>query len=436
MKIAVIGTGYVGLVSAVCLAKMGNNVFCVDIDKEKIDKLNKGIIPIYEPGLEELVVDYKENLVFTTDLSMALSGAKVAFIAVGTPMAENGMANLNYIFDAAKNIGKTALNDLIVVDKSTVPVGTAKKVQEIINQELENRKADIKIEVVSNPEFLKEGAAIEDFLKPDRIILGTSSTHALDVMREVYEPFMKSKEKIISMDIESAEMTKYAANCMLATKISFINEIAGICEKVGADINMVRKGIAADARIGGAFIYPGCGFGGSCFPKDIEALIYIAKASGFEPLLLNAVNERNSLQKNVLFEKINSHFSGDLSGKTFAIWGLAFKPNTDDMREAPAIRLINSLLSAGATVRAFDPKAMSEAKKIFGDRISYASNQYEVLGNADALVLVTEWSIFRSPDFEKIKNLLKNPLIFDGRNQYDRLRLAKDGFIYHQIGVK
>ncbi|MGP1485127.1 MAG: UDP-glucose dehydrogenase family protein [Campylobacter sp.] len=438
MKIAVIGTGYVGLVSGACLAKMGNNVTCVDIDKAKIQALKSGVIPIYEPGLSEMVSECYANgsLNFSTNISEILPKISVVFIAVGTPMGADGQADLRFVLEVAKKIGECMSSPLIVVDKSTVPVGTGDKVRAVIGEQLALRGEDIKFEVVSNPEFLKEGAAIEDFLRPDRVVVGVSSQWGESVMREIYAPFMKNHDKLIVMDIKSAEMTKYAANAMLATKISFINEIAGICERVGADVNLVRKGIGSDTRIGYSFIYPGCGYGGSCFPKDVEALIYTARQNGFEPEILNAVESRNKSQKRVLFDKILSHFGNDLSGKTIAIWGLAFKPNTDDMREATSVVMIDLLLKAGANVVLYDPKAMDEAKKYLKDRlVKYASNKYDALNNADALVLITEWSEFRSPDFDEIKQRLKTCVIFDGRNQYDLNLLRKFGFKYYQIGV-
>ncbi|QCD52078.1 UDP-glucose dehydrogenase family protein [Campylobacter sp. RM16192] len=439
MKIAVIGTGYVGLVSGACLAKIGNSVICVDVNKEKINDLKQGIVPIYEPGLTEMVAECftNETLKFSTDIKEALNHANVLFIAVGTPMGANGQADLKYVLQVAKSIGENMIKPLIVVDKSTVPVGTAEKVQNIISDELGKRNLDIKFEVVSNPEFLKEGAAIEDFLKPDRVVVGSNGGWAEEIMREIYAPFMKNHDRFIAMDVKSAEMTKYAANAMLATKISFINEIANICERVGADVNLVRKGIGSDSRIGYSFIYAGCGYGGSCFPKDVEALIYTAKQNDFEPKLLNAVEERNKAQKRVLFDKIFKYFNGNLKDKKIAIWGLAFKPNTDDMREASSLTLINLLENAGANIVAYDPKAVNEAKKyLTHSKIKYTKSKYDALDDADALVLVTEWSEFRSPDFDGMKKRLKNPLIFDGRNQYNSKSLKDLGFTYFQIGVR
>ena len=439
MKIAVIGTGYVGLVSGACFAKMGNSVICVDVDNKKIEALKNGVVPIYEPGLADIVSECYKNgsLKFSTQITEVLEHADVLFIAVGTPMGADGQADLKYVLSVAKSIGENLNKPLIVVDKSTVPVGTGAKVHEVIKAELKKRNAKVKFEVVSNPEFLKEGAAVEDFLKPDRVVIGASSEWGFSVMRELYEPFMKNHDRLICMDVKSAEMTKYAANSMLATKISFINEIANICERVGADVNLVRKGIGSDSRIGYSFIYPGCGYGGSCFPKDVEALIYTARQNGFEPELLNAVESRNKAQKRVLFDKIYNFFGGDLKGKTIALWGLAFKPNTDDMREASSLTLIKLLDEAGAKVVAYDPKASEEAKKYMPNLyVKYAKNKYDALNGADAMVLVTEWSEFRSPDFMEIKERLKNAVIFDGRNQYNAKTLAEHGFKYFQIGVK
>ena len=439
MRVAVIGTGYVGLVSGACFAKMGNSVICIDVDSKKIEALKNGVVPIYEPGLADIVSECYKNgsLKFSTQITEALEHADVLFIAVGTPMGADGQADLKYVLSVAKSIGENLSKSLIVVDKSTVPVGTGAKVHEVIEAELKKRNVEVKFEVVSNPEFLKEGAAVEDFLKPDRVVIGASSEWGFSVMRELYEPFMKNHDRLICMDVKSAEMTKYAANSMLATKISFINEIANICERVGADVNLVRKGIGSDSRIGYSFIYPGCGYGGSCFPKDVEALIYTARQNGFEPELLSAVESRNKAQKRVLFDKIYNFFGGDLKGKTIALWGLAFKPNTDDMREASSLTLIKLLDEAGAKVVAYDPKASEEAKKYMPNLdIKYAKNKYDALNNADAMVLVTEWSEFRSPDFMEIKERLKNAVIFDGRNQYNAKILAEHGFKYFQIGVK
>lgn len=440
MKISVVGTGYVGLVTGTCFAVMGNTVICVDTDKDKIEKLKNGIIPIYEPGLDELVVENhkKGNLLFTTDIKEALEKTNVMFIAVGTPMGEDGSADLRHVLDVAQSIGKFMTHDMIVVDKSTVPVGTAEKVKATIQEELKKRGVAYKVSVVSNPEFLKEGAAVEDFMRPDRVIIGTDDEATLNVMKELYAPFTHSHERFIAMDIRSAEMTKYAANAMLATKISFMNEIANICEKVGADVNMVRIGIGSDHRIGYSFIYPGVGYGGSCFPKDVQALIKTAKDYGYEPKIITAVEEVNARQKLSLVDKVVKRFGQDLSGKVFAIWGLAFKPETDDMREAASITIIKELIKRNAKVKAYDPKATEQAKGFYLkglQNIEYCDSKYDALTGAEALLLVTEWKEFRSPDFEEIKKRLKNPVIFDGRNQYNMKKLEKDGFEIYQIGV-
>ena len=439
MKITVIGTGYVGLVSGTCFSEMGNKVTCVDIDPIKIKKLNHGIIPIFEPGLETMVQKNTENknLFFTTDLNEALQNCEVAFIAVGTPMGNDGSADLQYVLDVAKSIGEAMQKRLIVVDKSTVPVGTADMVRSTIQNELDKRNSDLKFDIVSNPEFLKEGAAISDFLKPDRVVIGSESDYATEKMKQLYQPFFMSRDRFISMDIRSAEMTKYAANAMLATKISFMNEIANICERVGADANQVRIGIGSDQRIGYSFIYPGAGYGGSCFPKDVKALFKIAKESGYNAQLISAVEKVNDAQKFVIAQKIISRFGENLKGFTFGIWGLAFKPGTDDMREAPSIYVINELVKRGAKINAYDPKAINEAKQHYLKgikNIEYFDFKYEVLNNSDALVLLTEWKEFRSPDFDEIKTKLKNPIIFDGRNQYNLFSLNEIGFEYYQIG--
>jgi UDPglucose 6-dehydrogenase len=441
MKLAIIGTGYVGLVSGACFAEMGNEVICVDVDKEKIENLKKGVIPIYEPGLEDLVLEnFKQGtLKFTTDIKKALKSCDVFMIAVGTPMGEDGSADLKYVLQVATDIGRHMDHTVIVVDKSTVPVGTADLVRETIQKELNRRKSDLKFHVVSNPEFLKEGAAIDDFQKPDRVVIGSDSEKALSVMKELYGPFTRSHERFIAMDIRSAEMTKYAANCMLATKISFMNEISRICELTGADVNKVRAGIGSDSRIGFSFIYPGCGFGGSCFPKDVRALEKLAKQSGYEPKMLRAVQEVNEEQKHVLVDKIVQRFGEDLSGFTFGVWGLSFKPETDDTREAPSIVIINEMTKRGARIRAYDPKAMEEAEKHYlkgNKKVAYKESKYSALSGADALLIITEWKEFRSPDLDEMKKRLKNPLIFDGRNIYDRQRMKKSGFEYHCIGVK
>tara|TARA_B100000401_G_scaffold229234_1_gene155192 strand:+ start:3758 stop:5083 length:1326 start_codon:yes stop_codon:yes gene_type:complete len=441
MNITVIGSGYVGLVSGTCFAEMGNRVTCVDIDSAKIDKLNQGIIPIFEPGLETMVLKNikNKNLYFTTKLIDALQNSKIAFIAVGTPMGEDGSADLQYVLAVAKSIGKSMQKRLIVVDKSTVPIGTADKVRAIIQKELDIRQSDLKFDIVSNPEFLKEGAAVSDFMKPDRVVIGTDSDYANEKMKQLYHPFCMSRDRFISMDIRSAEMTKYAANAMLATKISFMNEIANICETVGADVNQVRLGIGSDQRIGYSFIYPGAGYGGSCFPKDVKALKKFAKENGYNAQLIGAVEEVNNAQKLVINQKVVNRFGEDLTGFTFGIWGLAFKPGTDDMREAPAIYIIKELVNRGAQIKAYDPKAVNEAKTHYLKGIKnvmYMTSKYDVLEGSDALILLTEWKEFRSPEFEVIKTKLKKPIIFDGRNQYYTHKLDQKGFEYYQIGKK
>jgi UDPglucose 6-dehydrogenase len=439
MNITIIGSGYVGLVSGSCFAEMGNHVTCVDIDPIKIEKLNNGIIPIYEPGLEGMVLKNVKNktLFFTTNLNEPLENCDVAFIAVGTPMGEDGSADLKYVLSVAKSIGKSMQKRLIVVDKSTVPIGTADKVKFTIQKELDSRGSNLEFDVVSNPEFLKEGAAIADFMKPDRVVIGANSEVAFKIMKQLYSPFFKTHDRIITMDIRSAEMTKYAANAMLATKISFMNEIANICEKVGADANQVRIGIGSDKRIGYNFIYPGAGYGGSCFPKDIKALTKIAKENDYNAKLITAVEEVNDAQKLVIAQKIVKRFGENLNGFVFGIWGLAFKPDTDDMREAPAIYIIKELVKRGAHIKAYDPKAIPEAKDQYlkdVKNISYVDSKYDALKESDALVLLTEWKEFRSPDFSRIKLLLKNPIIFDGRNQYNTNDLKEIGIKYYQIG--
>jgi UDPglucose 6-dehydrogenase len=439
MNITVIGSGYVGLVSGTCFAEMGNNVTCVDIDPVKIEKLNQGIIPIFEPGLETMVLKNikNKNLFFTTELDEALQNSEIAFIAVGTPMGDDGSADLQYVLAVAKSIGQSMLKRLIVVDKSTVPIGTADKVKATIQKELEIRNSDLKFDVVSNPEFLKEGAAIADFMKPDRVVIGTDSDYASEKMKQLYHPFCMISDRFISMDIRSAEMTKYAANAMLATKISFMNEIANICEKVGADANEVRIGIGSDQRIGYSFIYPGAGYGGSCFPKDVKALTKIATENGYNAQLITSVEKVNDAQKLVIAQKIVKRFGEDLAGFTFGIWGLSFKPGTNDMREAPSIYVIKELVSRGAKIKAYDPKAIEEAKEHYLkgiQNVTYADSKYDVLQDSDALVLLTEWKEFRSPDFEELKAQLKTPVIFDGRNQYNTFSLEQKGFEYYQIG--
>lgn len=439
MKIAIVGTGYVGLVSGACFADVGIEVVCVDIDQKKIDKLKNGIMPIYEPGLEEVVVrNYKSGrLQFSTNLAEAIQGAEVAFIAVGTPPGEDGSADLKFVLAVANEIGANMNNFIVVATKSTVPVTTGEKVRTAIQSALNLRKSNLEFAVASNPEFLKEGAAVEDFLKPDRIVIGVDDDRAEQIMRRLYKPFQLSGERIIYMDIPSAEMTKYAANAMLATKISFMNDIANLCELVGADANMVRKGIGSDARIGNKFIYPGVGYGGSCFPKDVKAIIKTAKQYGYELRVLQSVEDVNDAQKYVLSRKVKEHFGEDLSGMTFAMWGLSFKPNTDDMREAPAGVIIDELRAAGATVRAYDPVAMEEARAhyIF-DKVTYCKDAYEALVDADALLLVTEWSEFRIPSWDVVGKLLKSKVIFDGRNIYEKDYLKSLGFDHYGIGSK
>ena len=439
MKIAVIGSGYVGLVSGACFAEMGNTVTCVDIDAQKIENLKNGIVPIFEPGLAPMVQKNIENknLLFSTSLKDSIQDVLIVFIAVGTPMGQDGFADLQYVTAVAKEIGQNMTHKLLVVDKSTVPVGTADKVKATIQQELDVRNQTLEFDVVSNPEFLKEGDAISDFMKPDRVVIGSESDEAIHVMKELYSPFFRTHDRFITMDVRSAEMTKYAANAMLATKISFMNEIANICEKVGADANQVRIGIGSDQRIGYSFIYPGAGYGGSCFPKDVKALTKIAKEHDYHAKLITSVEEVNDAQKLVIAQKIINRFGEDLTGFTFGIWGLAFKPGTDDMREAPAIGIIKALVERGARVNAYDPKAMEEAKTYYLkdlQRVTYADSKYAVLHNADALILLTEWKTFRSPDFQEIKAQLKTPIIFDGRNQYNAFQLEEKGFEYHQIG--
>ena len=438
MKITVIGTGYVGLVTGTCFAEVGVDVTCIDIDQKKIENLNKGILPIYEPGLEEMVLrnTQKQRLHFSTSLAENIKQAEVAFIAVGTPPDEDGSADLKYVLAVASSIGQYMQQPLVVVTKSTVPVTTAEKVRKAVQTELDKRGAKIDFYVASNPEFLKEGAAIDDFMKPDRIVVGTDRTEAEEIMRKLYKPFLMNGHPIIFMDIPSAEMTKYAANAMLATKISFMNDVANLCEIMGADVNMVRKGIGSDARIGTKFIYPGVGYGGSCFPKDVKALIKTAKEKNYNMRILNAVEEVNEYQKEVLFTKVKTHFNGNLKGKKFALWGLSFKPKTDDMREAPSLVIIDKLLDAGASVVAYDPVAMYEAERMLGNTISYATDIYESLNDADALLIVTEWPEFRSPDFNEISKRLKNKVLFDGRNIFDSQDMKKLNYSYYCIGIK
>ena len=441
MKIAVIGSGYVGLVSGTCFAEMGNRVTCVDIDQNKINQLREGVIPIYEPGLTPMVLKnvQRENLLFSTSLKESIQDVSIVFIAVGTPMGEDGSADLQYVTAVAREIGQSMNSELVVVDKSTVPVGTADKVRKAIQTELDKRASSLQFHVVSNPEFLKEGDAINDFMKPDRVVIGANHKSAFETMRRLYHPFTMTYDRIIEMDIRSAEMTKYAANAMLATKISFMNEIANICEKVGADVNNVRIGIGSDKRIGYSFIYPGAGYGGSCFPKDVKALKKTAEDYGYTARLINAVEKVNDDQKLVIAKKVINRFGEDLSEKTFGLWGLAFKPGTDDMREAPAIYIVQELTKRGAKIIAYDPKAMDEAKHCYlkdVPNVIYVDSKYQVLEDADALILLTEWKEFRSPDFIEIKTKLKTPVIFDGRNQYSVFKLEEKGFEYYQIGKK
>lgn len=442
MNLTIIGTGYVGLVSGTCFAEMGNTVTCIDVDETKIKNLKKGIIPIYEPGLENMVKRNVANntLNFATDLSSHLEKCDIAFIAVGTPMGDDGSADLQYVLQVAKEIGKNMSHSLIVVDKSTVPVGTADKVKATIAQELKNRKLEIDFHVVSNPEFLKEGDAINDFMKPDRVVIGSDNEEATELMRILYSAFFRSSmDRVITMDVRSAEMTKYVANAMLATKISFMNEISNICELVGADVNKVRIGIGSDSRIGYSFIYPGSGYGGSCFPKDVKALKKTAQEHGYNARLIGSVEDVNNDQKYVIAKKVVNRFGEDLAGKTFSVWGLAFKPETDDMREAPAIYIIKELVERGAKISAYDPKAMDEARNFYlkdVPNVSYYTSKYETLSGSDAMILLTEWKEFRSPDFDELKMQLKQPVIFDGRNQYKEDRLNKMGFEYYQIGKK
>lgn len=442
MRIGVIGTGYVGLVTGTCFAEMGNHVICIDVDADKVQALNAGHIPIYEPGLEPMVNSNCQagRLHFTTDIQEALDECHILFIAVGTPQGDNGAADLQHVLAAATAIGTAMQRPLLIVSKSTVPVGTADKIHAVIAEALLERKVQIEFDVVSNPEFLKEGSAIKDFMSPDRVIVGTNHSASRDLMRELYSSFMRTHDRLMFMSTRDAELTKYASNAMLATKISFINEMANIASLVGADIENVRLGIGADERIGHHFIYPGCGYGGSCFPKDVYALKHIARENGFEPLMLNAVAERNARQKTVLFEKLHAFFKGNLQDKKIALWGLAFKPGTDDIREASSLELIRALIAAGATICAHDPVAMANIQQLFSQepwhdsRMTYSEDPYSVLDDADALVLVTEWKQYRQPDFEQIRQRLRTPLILDGRNQYNPALLRSMGFIYNGIG--
>ena len=432
MNITVIGTGYVGLVAGACLADMGNQVICVDNNLDKLEKLKKGIIPIYEPGLEELVKSnvLEGRLEFSADIDSAVKVSEVCFIAVGTPLGEDGSADLQYVFGVVESIAKAMNGYKVIVDKSTVPVGTAEKVTELIKA-----NTNYPFDVVSNPEFLKQGNAVDDFLSPDRVIIGSNSDKATQIMQEIYAPFFRTGNTVIVMDVKSAEMTKYAANSFLATKISFMNEIANLCEKIGANAEMVRVGISTDNRIGNKFLFPGLGYGGSCFPKDVKALIKTGSEFGCDMSIIKSVDDTNKKQRKLFVDKIINKFGEDLTGRTFAVWGLAFKPKTNDMREAPAITIINDLLKRGAKILAYDPKAIEEAKFYFQDRITFAKNSYDALTNCDCMLLLTEWNEFRRPDFDKIKTLLKSPVIFDGRNQYNAERLKEKGFEYYQIGV-
>ena len=436
MKIAIVGTGYVGLVSGTCFSEMGVDVTCVDVDKNKVQNLQNGIIPIYEPGLEELIRRNMaaERLHFTTDLREVLDDVEVVFSAVGTPPDEDGSADLKYVLEVARTVGCYINKYLVVVTKSTVPVGTAIKVKNTIQEELDRRGVNIEFDVASNPEFLKEGAAIEDFMRPDRVVVGVDSDQAKEIMTRLYRPFMLTNDRMIFTDIPSAEMIKYAANSMLATRISFMNDIANLCELVGANVNMVRKGIGSDSRIGTKFLYPGCGYGGSCFPKDVKALIKTAEQNGYEMRVLKSVEEVNEKQKTVLFDKFLKHFNGDVKGRIVAIWGLSFKPETDDMREAPSLILIDLLLEKGVTVKVYDPIAMDECKRRVGDRVIYCKDMYDATVDADALMLVTEWKEFRMPSWGVLNKSMVNHVVIDGRNIYDREEIERMGFTYYKIG--
>lgn len=436
MKIAVIGTGYVGLVTGTCFAEMGTEVTCVDIDKQKIENLRSGIIPIYEPGLEEMVLKNHQagRLSFTTDLKSVIHDVDVVFCAVGTPPDEDGSADLRYVLDVARTVGQNISRYILFVTKSTVPVGTASLVKQAIGEELKKRAVDIEFDVASNPEFLKEGAAIKDFMSPDRVVVGIESEKAEKLMSKLYRPFLLNNFRVIFMDIPSAEMTKYAANAMLATRISFMNDIANLCERVGADVNMVRKGIGSDARIGSKFLYPGCGYGGSCFPKDVKALVKTAGTHGYELRILQAVEAVNESQKQVLFDKLMKHFSGDIKGKTIAIWGLSFKPETDDIREAPSLVLIKKILEAGGAVKAYDPVAVEESRRVLGDRVTFAKDIYDASVDVDAIMVATEWKEFRLPSWNALRKIVKTPVVLDGRNIYEKADLEECGFDYYSIG--
>jgi UDPglucose 6-dehydrogenase len=436
MKIAIAGTGYVGLVTGACFAEVGVEVRCIDVDEEKIDRLNKGVIPIYEPGLEEMVLKNMQvdRLHFHTNLTACLDDVEIVFIAVGTPPGEDGSADLKYVLDVARTVGANMNHYVLIVTKSTVPVGTAKKVKQAVQEELDKRGVDIKFDVASNPEFLKEGAAIRDFMYPERVVLGVESEKAENILRRLYRPFLLNNFPVIFMDISSSEMTKYAANAMLATRISFMNDIANLCDIVGADVNMVRKGMGSDSRIGSKFLYAGCGYGGSCFPKDVKALIHTAKENGYVMQVIEAVEAVNEQQKSVMFKKLLQYYNGDLKDKTVAIWGLSFKPETDDMREAPALVLIEQLVKANVSVKIYDPVAMDEAKKRISHPVTYCRDKYEAAIDADALMMVTEWTEFRIPSWLVIKKTMRHPLIIDGRNIYDKNELSENGLEYICIG--
>lgn len=438
MNIAIVGTGYVGLVSGACFSEMGINVICVDIDEKKIQKLKDGVMPIYEPGLDELVERNVKagRLQFTTDLTTCLDAVEVVFSAVGTPPDEDGSADLKYVLEVARTIGRNINKHVVLVTKSTVPVGTAKKVRTAIQEELDKRGVNIEFDVASNPEFLKEGAAIKDFMAPDRVVVGVESERARKLMERLYRPFTQNGYPILMMDVPSAEMTKYAANAMLATRISFMNDIANLCERVGANVDNVRKGMGTDSRIGSRFLYAGCGYGGSCFPKDVKALVHTGIENGYHMQVIEAVETVNEKQKSIVFDKLNAAFNGNLKGKTVAVWGLAFKPETDDMREAPALVVIEKLLEAGATVKAFDPVAMAECKRRIGDTVTYCKDMYEAVIDADAVALLTEWKQFRMPSWAIIHKAMNNYIVVDGRNIYDSEELQELGFIYSRIGQK
>ena len=435
MNIAIIGTGYVGLVSGACFAEMGVNVTCVDVDKQKVDNLANGVVPIYEPNLTDMVIKNHSagRLHFSTDLKSCLSDVEVLFCAVGTPPDEDGAADLRYVLDVARTVGQNIDKYILFVTKSTVPVGTARKVKAVIAEELSRRGVDVEFDVASNPEFLKEGAAIKDFMSPDRIVVGTESQRARQIMDKLYKPFTLNHYRMIYTDIPSAEMIKYASNAMLATRISFMNEIANLCDLVGADVNMVRQGIGSDSRIGNKFLYPGCGYGGSCFPKDVKALIRTASDNGYVMSILQAVENVNNRQKSILFDKLCLVFDGDIKDKTIAVWGLAFKPETDDMREAPSLVVIDKLLAAGCSVKVYDPIAMDECRRRIGNSVMYADNMYDAAEGADAILLITEWKEFRMPSWSRVRQIMKTPVIIDGRNIYDKNEMSENGFVYKHI---